>query len=352
MSDLAVSYSQLNDGASLLERQHGHLERMAGYLETQGRLASPAPGRILQVLQPLGDEIADAGAQALRAAGRLAQWGSEGASATLHDYVDADRRAYEALRALSIRFGDDALSPFPDLDDTGKVAATAGPGETIDPVSHLIAPQPAGDPVMELCRRAQLLLGDVDHIAETLLGYRILDEYVAGPLGGDWGSVDAASQAWAYEADAVMEVAANVSMLSTQLDGWKGEGADAFGRAMTAISGGAVALGYAFEQVSSRVAAVQHVAARASAGITLALQRVSERLRRMLVESSIPTGGATAAGEAADALQKVFFYLRTVNTLIGAILDAVDDLADARQKLMRAVIALEDLVVAANRAVQ
>ncbi|MDQ1204773.1 hypothetical protein [Microbacterium sp. SORGH_AS_0862] len=402
MTAVAVSYVQLSQASTLLQRQRAHTDQMATYLESHCRLTAGDLGLVLRVMQPITDLITDAGALAIRTVGQVSDWAAETATRTLDDYVRSDQEAYEAARALLASLGGGSLPPF--SDPRGSIPALGGPTgsadagygndpseyngladaivtsgnvlgsgydlisgtvetavdrlstltsrggveERTDPTSYLVTPSSDVNMMEDLRWKAGLILGSVDYVAELILGFSILQEYVYKPLAGDWKRIDGASQAWTHEGRAMMELASNFSGLPGQMDQWEGEASLRFGATAGLVSGGAVGLSYAFDAISGLIDKVALASNLAASGIGAALQWIANKLTRLLIESSIPVAGWIVAGvEIIEGMQKVMFYLRLINTLITAILDAISDMVAGREKLVQAAAIVEDLANAA-----
>jgi len=398
---VSVDYTQLAQGGELLHRQAQHAQRMQTYVDGQCRLSGGDLGLVLQALHPLTEMVTDLGVTAADKLGAVCDWGGDNLATTLDDYVEADRAAYEDARTTAGRLGTTVPGPFQDprssIPALGPAAASAPAGygqddhfeynpvadamagtigdiqqgwdaasgtadavaqrlslsggvlERTDPSSYLVPVQSNANAMEDLSWKAGLILGSVDHLAELFIGFSILERYVFSPLAGDWKAIDRAAQSWTHEGQAYLEMATNVAGLPRQIDGWSGLASEAFTGTMSAISAASVGLSYACDIVSGLIDKVKTASYLAASGIASALQWIANKLTRMLLESSIPIAGWITAGlEATLAIQKIFVYLRMINTLITMILDAISDLISGKEKLAQAALVVGDLAVGAG----
>jgi uncharacterized protein YukE len=397
MTKIAVEFDQLNLAGQLLDRQTEHLGRIDDYVVSNCRLDAGDLGLILRVLHPLNEAVVDLSGQATGALSSITEWAADATRATLADYLAAEQNgqsgfgrvqgAIDAMPELkAAEGGADSLYgqeygiylpidvdvligagqvAVEGIDATLDTASTlvdrlstlgnrGGVTERTDPTSYLVPPQSHDNFVEDLRWNAGVLIGGVDWVAEQFIGVSILKEYVLKPFGGDWDKIGDASTAWTHGGRALMEVGSNFSGLPGQLDGWRGEGATRFLGAMTGMSSAAVGLSYAFDAVSGAVSAVSTAARLACVGIAAALKWISNKLMRLAAEAAVPViGWAVGAVEAIEAIEKVIFYIRLINTLINTIFDAIADAIAGREKLAQALFIVEDLVnAAATKAVR
>lgn len=401
MGGTTVDYGQLAMAGELLHRQNTHTDRMRSYLNTECRLSSGDLGLVLQVLHPATELVTDIAENALTGVGSIAQWAATTATTTLDTYVEADRVAYEAARALLSSLGG-GMPPFADprgalpglggaassadgygnspsewhplidgiltgtdtigsgvdlvtgtadtaIDRISTLGSRGGVVERTDPTSYLVTPQIDENFMEDLRWNAGVILGSLDWIAERIFHVSILKEYVFKPLGGDWQAIGSSADAWRHSGRALMEMSSNFSGLPGQVDTWRGNASLAFQAAMAALSAATVGLSYAFDFVGGLVDNVRTVAKLACSGIAAALQWISNKLLKIAAKAALPVvGWAMIAFEAVEDIQKVMFFLRMINTLITSILDAIADFIDAREKLVQAVFILEDLLTNAG----
>lgn len=392
MSRIAVDYGQLGLAAQLLDRQGDHLGRLDDYVVTNCRLDAGDLGLILRVLHPLNEAVVDLSGQATGALRSVSDWAGAATRATLADYLEVEQNglrnfgqvqsAIDAMPVLKsaessadpsygndpgvylpidvdvliggghvvaegLRAADDTVSTL--IDRATSLGNRGGVTERTDPTSYLVAPESHDNFVEDLRWNAGLLIGGVDWVAEQFIGVSILKEYVLKPFGGDWDKIGNASIAWTHGGRSLMELGSNYSGLPGQLDSWRGDGADRFLGAMTAMSAAAVGLSYAFDAVSGAVSAVSTAARLACVGIAAALKWISNKLTRLAAEAAVPVvGWAIGAVEAIEAIEKVIFYIRLINTLINTIFDAIAAAIASREKLAQALFIVEDLVNAAG----
>ncbi|MGX5694895.1 hypothetical protein ACWKWP_01745 [Agromyces soli] len=397
MTKIDVDFGQLALAGQLLDRQADHLGRIDDYVVSNCRLEAGDLGLILRVLHPLNEAVVDLSGQATGVLTSLTEWAADATRATLTDYLEAEQSGQSGFGSVQAAidampqlkgpesgahgsYGQDGGVYLPiDIDvligagqvaQEGGIAAVdtattlidrlstlgdrGGVSERTDPTSYLVPPQSHDNFVEDLRWNAGLLIGGVDWVAEKFIGVSILKEYILKPFGGDWDRIGDASTAWTHGGRALMELGSNYSGLPGQLATWRGDGATAFLGAMTGMSAAAVGLSYAFDAVSGAVSAVSTAARLACVGIAAALKWISNKLMRLAAEAAVPVvGWAVGAVEAIEAIEKVIFYIRLINTLINTIFDAISAAIAGREKLAQALFMVEDLAnAAATKAVR
>jgi hypothetical protein len=403
VSAITVNYEQLSQAQELLARQAQHSDAVRRYIQTHCRLQQSDFGLLLQVLFPVNELVVYIADQGMERMGDLYMWSSRTMAATIDGYVESDRVAYERSSNLLKRLGE-PTSPFADPRDsvqklggatggasdsygqdpshwhptidviTGTinvgntagefVADTVGSAasrvqnwnsrggvtERTDPVSYLVTPQHNVSFIEDLRWSAGVLLGSIDWVAEQFLGVSVLEEYVFKPFGGDWEAMDRGSIAWSHCDKALTETASNFTGLPGQLDEWTGRASAEFLGAMTVLGGATMGVSYAFGYASDLLDKVRLVAKLACAAIGSILKKISHKLMRIAIESSVPIAGwIVAAAEIALAIDDVIKWVRRILTLITMILDAITEFIEAKEKIVEAFFAVEDLVSAGIR---
>ncbi|NTV39724.1 MAG: hypothetical protein HGA51_07185, partial [Demequinaceae bacterium] len=120
--------------------------------------------------------------------------------------------------------------------------------------------------------------------------------------------------------------------------------------AMTVLGGATMGVSYAFGYASDLLDKVRLVAKLACAAIGSILKKISHKLMRIAIESSVPIAGwIVAAAEIALAIDDIIKWVRRILTLITMILDAITEFIEAKEKIVEAFFAVEDLVSAGIR---
>lgn len=396
--EFTVDFSELNLAGQLLERQGNHLDTLRNYTDSQLRIEPLDFGLILQVLYPINEAVVATAGFVTDSFGQVTRWSAEQMNQTLERYVEADRGAHERFSKLMGVLGgpnltysdpresftqlgsaesqadgdygveeassvsivntkiaieeiaDSATSLVTDTYDSVVERGTtytsrAGVSERTDPSSYLVAPDPGDDPGGELRANAGLILGGVDWIAEQIFGKSILEEYVYKPFGGDWHSLNRASSAWNHGGRFHAELAANFSGLPTQMQTWTGIASAAFQTAMAAFAAASQGLNLAYLTVSGMVGTIATISRTVCSLIATALRKIANKLTRMALEASIPVAGwVVAAVEGAILVGEVIAALNLIVNLINMLLDAIADFIEAKERLVRASLLVEDLL--------
>ncbi len=403
MSAITVNYEQLSQAEELLARQAEHSEAVRAYIQTHCRLQQSDFGLLLQVLFPVNELVVHIADQGLRRMEDLYKWTSHTMGTTVDGYVESDRIAYERSSALLKQLGV-STAPFVDPrgsvgrlgDATGSASTSYGQdpshwhptvnvitstlnvggagGELVtgtvgtavsrvhnwnsrggveertDPQSYLVNPQHNVSFIQDLRWSAGVALGSIDWVAEQFLGVSVLEEYVFKPFGGDWEAMDRGSIAWSHCDKALTEAASNFTGLPGQLDEWTGRASAEFLGAMTVVGAATMGVAYAFGYASDLLDKVRLVAKLACGAIGALLKKISHKLMRIAIESAVPVAGwIVAAAEIALAVDDVIKWVRRILTLIEMILDAITEFIEAKEKIVEAFFAVEDLVSAGVR---
>jgi hypothetical protein len=391
LNDIVIRYDTLALTQQVLERQHGHAQRMGDYIRAQGDIGD-ATGLLLSVFDPLSRAAVQAAGYAMDALASLEQAAAAAVGETARDFRDQDGAVGDFFTAMGSEMGvgGGAAGGYPDLGgptlpaagesadaDHGEVnswvwekgadtVGAVGDGvddarrlvdkvkhggggpvrEAVDATSYLVAPSNPENPVQDLRWSAGAILGGIDWAAEQFLGYSILDRCIYHPFAGDWEAIFRASEAWGHCGDACFALARNhAALVASTAETWQGGSGHAFRASMTSVSGGALGMQYAMGYAGDLVKNISTACKLAATGIGMALNFIVNKLLKLAAEAATPViGWAVGAVTAYSDIEGIIKKVKLIYTIIETIASAIEDFAEGRTALLDKYDVIADLV--------
>ncbi|MDR0627692.1 MAG: WXG100 family type VII secretion target [Bifidobacteriaceae bacterium] len=162
----------------------------------------------------------------------------------------------------------------------------------------------------------------IDKVADMILGYSPLEEWVFKPFFGDWAALTTAGAAWRCSGQAVGAVISDLESLSSRVDGgWDGQSADAFKQQLAEYIESMQGYPDAAQEMAEMLDAAVECGQAAAECVIAAINLIIEVGMIILEELAIPLLGVPAA--TATAMASTPMVLSTANNAILAIKTAL-----------------------------
>ncbi|UCR90371.1 hypothetical protein [Mycetocola spongiae] len=177
-----------------------------------------------------------------------------------------------------------------------------------------------------LISQAGNIFGLADSIAQILLNFSPLNEWVLKPFMGDWQAFDRSSTAWNRAGDALEMVESNVyQVLSDVGEDWQGDAANDFRETQRTIGELLPPLTQQCRNASMLCAELVNFCTAAGDFILSVLDYLARTLMRLMAEAGVPiVGWAVIGGEVSVLVAKCFQWTSQILDMIASAVAFAD----------------------------
>ncbi|MBX3094147.1 MAG: WXG100 family type VII secretion target [Cryobacterium sp.] len=152
----------------------------------------------------------------------------------------------------------------------------------------------SGDRIWALRESAGVVLGGIDTVVSWLSGFSPLQEWVAKPLGGDWGALDRGAVAWKNAGKAVGDLLENIEALPGQIgDSWQGSAAVTFQESQLKLARAATPLVGGCDAMSELCTALADMAQAITEFVLAIANALAEFILELTIALATVVGGVT-----------------------------------------------------------
>ncbi|HEY0119734.1 MAG TPA: hypothetical protein VGC04_13240 [Cellulomonas sp.] len=392
MAEVEADLTTIDLSGQVLGRQAEHCRAAASYLAANGSIVG-STGLILAPLGAAAEVVLGLGTGGLRTAASMCDATSHAARSTFSAYVQVDEDVQRRFARLgadlvsgwqgggrapspgSVSLGpavDGAPNGWGDTDSwfwekaqtTGQsvddvigdllglgsdITAWGSNGgtitEAVDAESFLVVPTADDNWAQDMRWSAGAVLGGIDWVFEQLCGYSILEELIFKPFAGDSRDVTKAAGAWTSTGAALSAVGLNhARLVSSTVETWRGDAADAFRVAMGLIAEGFHRLSGLCDTVSSALTAVAVGMKAICAAIGAGLKALAQLLLDIAAQAAVPVAGwAVLAATAYWKVERIVTIARTIYTLIETAFTLISTFVQTKTSVVGDLARFEDL---------